>query len=209
MAVDAITTAAHLERGHGVLTMASIARNRTYDRWNPIPLAMTGRAAMQAGCSASIRNKDSESSGEIVSEQQILLRNIPNARNAAVKASSHHATRADWGRDLHGRAAVYYPVGESLKIDGRGNRIGPYRVAGRASSNLVVEIGRILLRWPNAKFRLYATKNDEQPDHLAGPEMLDEDVNPPARCDVGPIAIPDDDRARQQTMDSTDFPRRR
>ena len=106
---------------------------------------MAGRADILAGFDAEIWYNDHESVGEVAAKQQRSMRNIPNARDAEIAESSHHAIETLATRYIPGRDAIYLPIGSSVRIADRGKWIGAYRVDARTSSNLIVEYGRRLL----------------------------------------------------------------
>ena len=132
--------------------MDTIARNHTPHTIAGIrpALAMTGRTDMLAVCGAKIWYNDPESVGDVAAREQNSMRNIPNARNAAIAASSRHALETLLSRNL----------------PGRGKWVGACRVVAQAASNSVVEQGRRVRKWPKVKCRFFETQNDGKLDHV-------------------------------------------
>ena len=114
------------------------------------------------------------------------MRNMHNARNAGIAASSQHALETALSRNLPGRDAIYFPIGTSVQIADLGKWIRAYRVGAHESPNLIARYGRRLLKWHRVKCRVFAKKNDGNPCKVIGPEMMDGDLDRPTRFDADP-----------------------
>ena len=110
--IQAIMTDETMTHGQDVLTMATIARNHTPRTIAGVPpaLAMTGRSDMLVGCAAAIWDHDPESAGEVIAKQQNDMRNISEARNAAITASAQQALKTVLQRNIPDRAATFFPI---------------------------------------------------------------------------------------------------
>ena len=175
IAVRAILSDPSMKPGQSVLTLASIARNHVPHSATGIPpaLAMTGRADLMDGAASTIFDHD-PISGDIIVKQQNGIRNIPNARNAIIMSSARQALKTCINRQLPDRSRTFLPIGSTVQIADHGKWIGSYRVIAHASSNLILERGRYLFKWPKTKCRRVIGQDEDQMEVISDVEDNDE-----------------------------------
>ena len=168
IAIHAITTDQSTNPGQDVLTMACIARNHVPHSATGIPpaLEMTGRADLLDGAASTIFDHN-PSSGDVVIKQANGMRNILNARNDVVEATAKIALETCIDRQLPDRSRALYPIGSTVQIADRGKWTGSYRVVAHASSNLIIERGTQLSKWPKVKCRRIISQNEVQLDAIS------------------------------------------
>ena len=96
------------------------------------------------------------------------MRNILNARSALIQADANRALVTCAGRNLPGRSQEFPPVGASVRIALRGEWVGTFRALGRSTSNLILERGQKVLKWPKYKTRLVMAQPEEQLGNVTG-----------------------------------------
>ena len=205
ISVRAILTDATMVPGQDVLAMASSARNPVPHSATGIPpaLAMTGRADLLAGAASTIFDHD-PASGDILVKQQNGMRNILNARNAAIAASARQALKTCDEGQLPDRSRAFYPIGSAGQISYRGFWKGSYRVIAHASSNLILEKGMQLSKWPKTKCRRVIGQDEDQLDVISDVGDLDE---APLEIAIQPDPVLiDESPVNNQAMASVDEP---
>ena len=183
--------------GRKVLTLDTIARNHAPRSTTGIPpaLVMAGRADLLAGCAAAVWNHDPAGAESLVVKHQNAIRNILNARNAAITASAQQALRTVLSRNLPDRASINIHIGAGVQIADRGKWNVGYRAIAHSAGNLTAERGRQLLKWQKQKC-LLPNQNDDDPfDHTDLPEIIEgeEDLRGGRFGEVGPYQLPEDD----------------
>ena len=155
------------------LTQAVMARNHVPHTVTGIPpaLAMTGRCDLLAGHAATAWSHNPDTLGPII-QQPNAMRNILNARTAVMVTDAQRTLNTCLQRNLPDRSHSFYPIGSSVQIARRNKWVGTYRVIAHASSNLILEQGRKISKWPKAKARLIIPDTDDQIDTT---ELPDED----------------------------------
>ena len=170
-----------LQPSQALLTQVTMDRNHVPNTVTGITpaLAMTGRSDILAGHASTAWNHDPESIDPAV-RQSNAMRNILNARSALIQADANRALATCANRNLPDRSHEFCPVGSSVQIALRGERVGTFRVLGRSSSNLIVERGQKVMKWPKYKTRLILAQREDKLEQAPDPPVDGEE------SEVGP-----------------------
>ena len=137
---------------HALLTLVTMTRNHVPRTVTGIPPAMatTGRIDLLSLRAAAAWNRDPQSS-DPVARQMNSMRNILKPRNAIVTAGARRELATCAHRNLPDGSREFAPVGSSVQIELRVERVGSYRVVGQSRSNITAENGRKVLSGINTK----------------------------------------------------------
>ena len=97
------------------------------------------------------------------------MRNILNARPALIQEDANRALVTCASRNLPDRSREFPSVGSSVQIALRGEWVGNFRALGHSPSNLIVERGEKVTKWPKYKTRLILTQPEEGLGTVVGP----------------------------------------
>lgn len=97
------------------------------------------------------------------------MRNISNSGNAIVTADAKSALVTCVDRNLPDRSRASTPVGSSVQIAHRGDWVGPYRVVGHSSSNIILGKGRKVFKRPRYKVRFILSHPEEGVGQVGSP----------------------------------------
>lgn len=94
---------------------------------------------------------------------------ILNARNAIITADAIRALVTCVNRNLPDSSQEFPPIGPSVQIASRNRRMGRFRVVGHRPTNLIIENGKKLPKWPKYNTRLIATRPEDGMDNVTPP----------------------------------------
>ena len=86
--------------------------------------------------------------------QMNSIREILEARNAAIQADSSQAVRAFLNPNLQDLGKEHFPIGPSVQIAADQQWGGAFRFIAHSAGNFPIERGNKILKWPKCKTRL-------------------------------------------------------
>merc|ERR1712112_615376 len=84
--------------------------------------------------------------------------------NAIILADAEHAIRTCINHQVPDRSVIHFPIGSTVQIAAHNKWTGAYRVVAHAHSNLILELGGKILKWPRSKTRLSPQEVTERMD---------------------------------------------
>ena len=154
-----------------IITMAAIAENHAPHSLTGLPpaLAMLGRCDVLAGLAQTAFNHNPDSTDPTM-RQMNTLRNIMNARNAIIHAEANRVVRICTSRPLADRGKEFFPIDSTVQIAHDKRWRGSFRVVAHMHSNLILEQGGRLSKWPKYKTRLLYESPEEDFDNVLAPK---------------------------------------
>ena len=113
---------------------------------------MTGISDLLAGHAATDWPRNPDTADPAV-QQENAMRNIPTARAAFVASDSDRELETCFPRNLPDRSRELYPIGPQVQTASRGAWVGTWHVIGRASSNMILQRDRKIIKWPKVRSR--------------------------------------------------------
>ena len=172
--IRAILSDSDLRPSQTLLTQAVMARNHVPHSVTGIPpaLAMTGRCDLLAGHAATAWSHNPDSTDPAVLQAN-AMRNILVARTAVMAADADRALKTCLSRNLPDRSHEFYPLGSPVQIALRGSWVGTWQVVGHSSSNLILQQGRKLIKWPKVKTRQILPDTEDVIENTVIPDLSD------------------------------------